>query len=252
MVRKTPDDGGASPAATWRPRIVRKMQDDLERLTGQRPEVTRVAEHLWRLSLANSRVQLTVDYRADTVPGPGKWVASTLTVDGQSHVLANDEQHFARIFRDPDMYAHSPRLFPMPPARDVAEAPASIRHSYTASREKLPPGWGLSLGYDASRHRWVMGLTPPGGEQEQEGLRWFFAPVPHGWALDVYRPLQVVRDGEDLSEQAEGDVTAALALLVDGAVKAPPPAGGPPVSAARSAPSTPNSVQVRRTTVIRT
>src|SRR4051812_11182285 len=82
------------------PRIARKTQQELERLTGTRPTVEQTHDQLVRLRLDSERVRLTVDYRVDAVSGRGKWAASTLTVDGRDCPLVHDTRQVAKIFQD--------------------------------------------------------------------------------------------------------------------------------------------------------
>lgn len=83
------------------PKIVRRMCDDLEEATGVRPEATWVNTKHIRLTHANDRVHMVINY----VRGGGgrfKHGSSTLSVDGQERDLAEDFDDYVQIFTRPE------------------------------------------------------------------------------------------------------------------------------------------------------
>ena len=220
------------------PRIVADMARKLHRDTGREPDVVMLPGRLWRLTLENERVHLTVDYRSRRPGGSTRWAGSTLTVDGESRPLAQNYEHFVEIFRNPGMKGE---LAPIPPGGDITEAPAVVRGFY--EKNQRAGIYDLRAGFDGDR--WVIGLDHPRG-----GLRFTFRCGLNGkWGADPAAPMQVVIDGIDRTAETAGDLENALALLGGHPSEDSAPAGGLVASAQAS--SRANSVEVRRATVIR-
>jgi hypothetical protein len=79
------------------PKIVRRMCDDLEEATGVRPETTWIDTRHIRLTHANDRVHMVINYVRG---GAGKFKhgSSTLAVDGRQRDLAEDFDDYVQIF----------------------------------------------------------------------------------------------------------------------------------------------------------
>lgn len=239
---------GDRTARPFVPTIVREMSSDLLQATGEQPDVEQLSTGRWRITLANERVRLTIDYRNN---GRGKfvWAASTLSVDGKARPLAKNFPDFVRIFRDPDQGEGDElaELPPMPPLRDPSTAPAEVQATYGLLAAKFAPaGIDVAVGFDG--RQWVIGI----GERDN-GLRCYY--VRYGkrrWANSPTTPLQLVAKGKDMTAEASGALGKAIALLAEGmatpTTEAPPSSGavGKAASGART-----NSVEVRRATVIR-
>lgn len=221
-----------------KPRIVAGMAAKLHRDTGHKPEVVMLPGKLWRLTLENDQVRLTINYRSRKPGGSTRWAGSTLTVDGESRPLAENYDHFVEIFRNPGMKGE---LAPIPPGGDITEAPAVVRAFY--ERNQRAGIYELRAGCDGDR--WVIGLDHPRG-----GFRFTFRRGLDGkWRVDPAAPMQVIVDGADRTAETAGDLEKAFALLGGHLGEDGAPAGGP--VAAAQASSRANSVEVRRATVIR-
>ena len=85
----------------WMPKDVRHYFDHITDGTGQAPEVEKIGDRRFRLTVANERVRMTMDMKM-TRPGKWVWAASALWVDGQRHDLAENPAAFYRLFADPD------------------------------------------------------------------------------------------------------------------------------------------------------
>jgi hypothetical protein len=224
------------------------MAARLRNATGTRPVITAVGDALWQVVLENERVRLTIDYRGHL--GKVKWAGSTLTVDGKQRPIAAGFDDFTRIWRE-----HSPggkrsrslELAPVPQGTDLTAMPAEVRTIYSSLRAKADTAGLDQVAVEAGfgNGRWVVGVTVPSG-----GIRFAFTRRggARHWAFST-RSLQVVRDGQDLSSDAQGDISKALSLLAAPPPREPQKAGGTIPGPAPAASS--NAVRERRHSVIR-
>jgi hypothetical protein len=218
-----------------------QMARELRRVTGVDPVIEQTSPTTWRLSLRNSRVHLTVDFKASM--GKPKWMGSTLTIDGQERPHVDGYAEFGKVWRDPD--SHLPRrrrrvgtLAPIPPG-DISQAPAIVRQQYDYLQRLLPAP--VEAGY--ADGRWTLGITM----STNTGLRLFFTRCRKGWHPDPAGPIQMIAAGRDRTAEAGGRVEKALAMLT--AHQNEPTAGGPPVAASDSSRSI--AVEMRKGNVIR-
>lgn len=233
------------PAAI--PHLAAKMSAQLLEATGQQPVVVFVGNGRWRLTLAGPRVRVTVDFQG----GLGKkarWAASELFVDGRQRPIAKDLDDFVRIWNNPDGEAEV-QLAAVPAGGDIASAPQAVRSCHAQLAAALADRTDVKVEVEAGfdRGRWTLGITLPFG-----GLRMFYIRGRYGgpWTPDPHQPLQIVANGKDLTEEAAGDLAAALALLLT------KPDGGAPPSAGKIAgkagTTRQRGVEVRNQVVIRT
>jgi hypothetical protein len=231
---------GMDPTPEYQPPLphrVQRMADRMQKVTGHPPEVTHPAPGRTRLTCTSPRVQVYVEYKGRN----SGWAGTTLLVDGVPRPPARSDDELIQLWNDPDGNGGTTSgelpVIPFtsgPPPRDVRRFCAAL------------PSDQIRTGYDEATGWWLAGLDLPDGAG---GLRVFFARVRGGWTVNPGRPLMVVRDGEDLSGQANGDVARAMKLLTAGTPTAP---GGQqaamtgPAAATRS-----NSVETRRRVVIR-
>lgn len=82
------------------PELVTKHVAEISRIVGITPEVTRVSDRRYRITIGNDRVHCTVDYKF--TGNYWAWANSKLLVDGQPHEIMPNTTAFARLFSDPD------------------------------------------------------------------------------------------------------------------------------------------------------
>jgi hypothetical protein len=135
------------------------------------------------------------------------------------------------------------KLLEIPPGTDPSVRPAFVQGVVRQMEAIAKIGVAVEAGFRDGR--WIIGFTLPGGG----GLRFVVTRDSRGWALR-WRDSQVITAaGEDLTRDAGGDLTKALALLLPKQGEGMPGAGS---VAGESAPAgTTNAVQARRHSVIR-
>lgn len=231
------------------PKQVRNRADDLGKATGHPPVIEQVRPDRWRVTMANDRVTMTIDYKP-TNGRPPRWVwaSSELYIDGvRQDELTNGFEHFVRVFKDPDEFKN-PHPTPVPldtPLDEVSsldDLPSMVRKSYLVLADKLGDD-AVTVG--RSRSYWVLQVVT-GDATMRVNL---IDTSGHGeWELDHQHPIQLVIGGRDFSDEVEGNIERAMGLIMKPAHQAAP--GNPPVAgpapAARS-----NAVETRRQTVIR-
>lgn len=174
-------------------------------------------------------------------------------MDGKDRPTASPDK-LAEIVRDPDAYlaAALVDIPPMPPAREVEEAPPAVQHAY-ANLNKGLGGKVLANGTTLAPQlaktdagRWIIGLD----FNETSCLRVTYERFGKArWGMASKRPILLIVLGDDRSREVKKDLSKAVALAL-GALATEPPSStssvNPPSAAVQ-----PNSVTVRKTTVIR-
>lgn len=211
---------------------------ELTRGTGQSPEVESLGPAKWRVTLANQRVKLTIDYEGHL--GKVEQTGSTLAIDGKEVGLARDLAHFTQIFRNPDSYNSrkipAPAIASIPEEGDISTAPFAIRHMYDTMAAK---GLPMLAGY--GNGRWVLGI---GREGDKAILRIFVRRHKGQWLLERNGGLQLIVNGFDISHEVKGSLSAALAKISTVTALSPPQGHTSP--GVRS-----NAVETRKGSVIR-
>lgn len=224
---------------TWMPQAVQGWCRDIERGTGQAPQVERVGDRRFRLTVENERVLMTVDFKTT---GPGRWVwaGSTLTVDGVRRPLAENAAAFYRLFHDPDSGGK----------RRVDPADEEPFEPYPLDDPPPPPVRQLMDQLTAQLGRKLEATITAG--RLGDGTPLVVITVPRGYLrvrVGAEVTMRAVLDGYDETGSAKESLADVLRRLIeahDPATPAPPPV-------ARPRPSTrSNSVEVRRQSVIRT
>ena len=229
------------------PVVIQHWVDGLHHHTGQMAEVKSVSKRLWRLTIANERVCMTMDFKQSS-KGRVRRGNSTLTVDGKPRRLARDVHEFARIFRNPD---EKPEIPPMPPLRPLKEAPQKVQHIYhnlarricqVAEAKEIVAA--LQLGSDG--RRWTVCL-----ETDNAIMRMHFARGKgKTWSVDARDPMQLFVDGEDCFDETMGDLGKVLEMIL-GDLPGPQTETSSPIRSSAGPARRVKSVEVRNTTVIR-
>lgn len=229
------------------PAVIQHWVDGLHHHTGQMAEVKRVSKRLWRLTIANERVCMTMDFKQNS-KGRVRRGNAILTVDGKPRRLAHDIYEFVRIFRDPD---EKPEIPPMPPLRPVTEAPQKVQHVYhhmarrirkvSEAKEIVAT---LQLGSDD--RRWTICL-----EVDNVIMRVHFVRgKSKTWRADARDPIQLFVDGEDYLDETMSDLGKVLEMIL-GDLPGPQTEDSSPIRSSAGPARRVKSVEVRNTTVIR-
>ncbi|MFF5264633.1 hypothetical protein ACFY4C_37395 [Actinomadura viridis] len=227
------------------PRLVRIDYARLFAATGDRPILSNAAPRHWRLTLANERVSLTLDYlpngKGALTPRKGQ-----LVVDGKRRPSPENFYAVTREYHHPvdnDGTFLRDAATPMPASRDVDQAPPNVRQQYHNLVQQLP-GREITVGF-RDGDAWVIGVSSHRGD-----MRLFYTRTRYGnWIVDPVYALQVVVGGQDLSATAAKSITKAIRLLKSRST-APVPAAGSTITGAAPAATT-TSTQVRDTVVMR-
>ena len=223
------------------PKKAVRMAADLKNATGVEPTITAIGPARWQLVLENRRIRLTIDYAAKQPGASAVQVDTALYEDGKQRPIAKSFDDFVKIFTSAEDTGHV-SLSPMPPVADVAGAPTNVHALYGSLHARVADA--AYLGFDGER--WVIGVDL----DDRTGLRITFTQSGSEWAIRGKDDFQVIVNGIDVTSQAAGDLTKALALLAEPLASAEPGKG--PISGARRAQvKRVTSVQVRNTTVIR-
>jgi len=217
------------------PLWVTQLQAQLVNQTGVEVTVSQTHLEHWVLRLSNHRVQLESRHE-----GPdGKGAGATVTVDGTEYPFKYGPDEFMDIWNHPEM-AHG-ALIPVPSPYGAGPVPANIQHMIGILRAKVDAP--VATGFDGKR--WIVGI---GADDDTTGIRIFFIKHAKKWVMTHRRPIQLVFDGQDLSDECGNDLSAAMWLLTVGSGDTGEP-GGSPVNQASARGN--NGVQVRRANVIR-
>lgn len=203
---------------------------------GITPHVDEIGPRRWRLWARNDRVYADADYRAAS-RGRIVHLRGALLVDGQRRPLTHTAEELTRLMREPGERPAPPvELEPLLPDADVAAAPGHVQHMHARLARALG-GDAVRLGNRGPQ--WIVAVSTPRAELRMSFLR------GKGRHLDMY--LRVIIDGEDVSQQVNGDLTRALAMMTVSPT-------GPAVEAAEGSPAAGTgfgSVGVRRHSVMR-
>lgn len=213
----------------------------LEAALNVKPTFESLGSNVWRVTFTNERVQVTFDLR-DSKRGFDQ-LESTLSVDGKPRKLARDLKQLTAFFTDTTATLEALKVeVVVPPEANVKEAPAAVQHIYgklaVQHKQKDMP---LRLSHPEP-DLWVIGFYMDNGAVELMFVR-------RGKKWGVSKQPRLILDGEDWSDEVQS-LEEAIRLLMGG--MNPVPADTHPSVKPRGAQSTPTSVQVRKTTVIRT
>lgn len=233
------------------PAIVQKMVDDLTRDTAVAPVLRHQFGYV-HLTHENDVVKVTITYKLSPSGKGWKWHDSTLFIDGVKQArLADGYEHYLKIFKlkrlteleDEDPF-EPVILEPLEPM-DLETAPVMVQKLLKDINR------GLARVADATEKTVIRVGTRPGETEpvlEVETEKGTIIRIPCGDAHKTQ--LQVVRwDGKDLSAQFAGVAIPELMKLLAGAT--PEVEKPTTIGRTRQTPDRPNSVVVRRTTVIR-
>lgn len=226
------------------PRLVRQDAWLLEAATGQPGEIIQLGERRWRLALANTRMRYAIEYAPNTRQRL-TYGRETFLIDGRRTEVRNLND-IARAYHDADKDGFFPRTnpTPMPPGRELADAPIHVRvhREFYASQHgiELDIGFGYASG-------WVCGADLFPGSH----IRFFFCQDANGiWRNDGRYMTQVITGGWDLSSTSADKLARTIRRLANGAPAAPAPNGGSTADAA-AGPARSASTEVRDTVVLR-
>lgn len=234
------------------PEIVQKMVEDLTRDTDVAPVLRHQFGYV-HLTQENEHVKLTITYKLSTGGKGWKWHDSTLWIDGvKQSRLAEGYEDYVKIFklgRRTELEDEDPfepvLLDPLDPI-DLDTAPVRV--------QKLLKDVERSL-VKVAKKRVVeetqvrVGLADGQPTIEVETEQGTVIRIPCGEDAEA-SAIRVVRwDGKDVSESFKGIALPELMRLLTGQTELPEVPGM--IGRPRKSPDKPNSVLVRRTTVIR-
>lgn len=228
---------------TWMPKDVRHYYDLIRRGTGQEPEVEKIGDRRFRLTVANTRVRMTLDLK---MTGPGKWVwaASALWVDGEQHKIAENSAAFFRLFADPD----GDGKLPASPDDEEPYEPYPL--------DDPPPMHVRAIVDQANRlfeKRDTEGTVQAG--RLADGTPLIVVTTARGYMrikMGATLALRAVRDGVDITGDAQTSITELFARLTDAHDPTKPAPAAPGRARQASDTQRNTSVEVRRQSVIRT
>jgi hypothetical protein len=223
------------------PRIVQYMVDQLTRDTGVTPTTEWDKEKI-TLIHQNQHVKLVNVYKHNR--RGWLWGTSDLFIDGQLSIKAHNYAHYVRVFLDPSELAR-PYDVPDPLSTEVIapayDPPPLLRMMAFELTEKLGGiDFSMTVG-KANPNFWSIHLVFPDGQ-----LRLNFNK--RGTELAKVHPVQLVLGDADVSDQLDGRLDKALAMI---AGTARPNAPTAPAIYAESASPRSNAVEVRKQSVMR-
>jgi hypothetical protein len=239
--------GHQPPQAPPPPGAITALAGHLAADCGTPPVVEHTGGRRWRVTVDTGRVRMWVTYQVLS-RGRLDWVASQLFMDGVRVERADSYEEFLRIVRDPDgRDGQPPEVFV---EVDPADAPAPVYAAYRTFSRALPglPA-GTRVGVRRAGRRWqvvvendrmcvrcgfVAGLMNPQRPQRPASVR------------KAARPVELVLDGVDVTEQINGRLDRALAML-----RAHPGAPRPPVIGHERPAAADTGVRVRQQVVLR-
>lgn len=224
------------------PRFIQDQADELKDKTGHEPEIDQLDVRIWRITMRNKRVLMTVDYQRNTTTRKIEWKGSELFLDGKQRELCKSLDDFVTLFDHPD----GPPVWvpdPTPPEADLSEAPALVKRMYDQFREALPETLGeVKLGF--TDHEWIVFLVT-----ETLDFRTFFEETGSGgWHLRKNKPMTLVEEGQDYTHSIKNGIADVLKRLSQKPGEVEPLVPGPrrEGKAARNV-----SVETRRASVYR-
>lgn len=222
------------------PKYVRRGVADLKRAIGVEPTIE-FNDGRWLLVVNGERAKLTWEFRYLSTGRLQYNKAPMLTVDGKTRKLeATDDRTYLRSLFNPPQETSSGATEVL-----VKHAPAIVQHNYWAIANYFASrGVEAVVRVTQQDHLYSINL-----EMETKSLRMRFSRNAGRWNYDPERPIQLIVDGEDRSADVAGNLAKALAALCG--TPGPPASGGPPAIGGPSSPARNNSVETRRSTVIR-
>lgn len=228
------------------PRAVAELAKTIQDGTAKTPEVRKVGDRRYRITIANDRVHCTVDHKF--TGNRWDWAGSKLTVDGKSHKIMPSPAAFFRLFHDPDSDGRKrvdlstiPELEPIPELSNFG-AYAVFVETVAKIVQKVDPSATAAIMRD--RNRPVLEIRLARGL-----VRWALKST----GIEQ-KPTLFVLDGFDVREHTDGTVKEILAFLAEQhGVPVPQDIQHQEFShGSTSTPSISNAVRVRRQTVVRT
>lgn len=201
-------------------------------------EVDPLPDGTWRLLVVSDRVQLEARYG-----WRGEPLGAIVVIDGEAMPYLYSEIELAEVLKYPGEFARG-ELVPVP-EHDGTPVPAIVQHLVGVLHAKLAHYNDITVRASFDGIQWVVGVDMGG---DGDGLRMFIMRHGKRYAQSPVRPFQVRAHGEDLTGQAGDTIESAIAALLSDQDHEASPAR-PRVQ--RQAAQTSNSVQVRKSTVIR-
>lgn len=228
----------------YTPPEIQRFMDWLEKETGVAPTVERIVARMgstWKVTHANERVTYVRDYYA--ARKGFRTSENALFLNGERIPLRSSSEEYFKLFSgvepEPDQTKRA-----QVPEIDVIDSdtwrPAAVEATFHTLRRKLP---GVVVG--RLKDQYVVQASGSRGT-----VQMYFVKVGNHWASDPREPLLLVSsEGEDLTWAAEGQIDKIFSLMTGDESEATP--ASIPIARPRSTPGVSNSVQVRKTTVIR-
>jgi hypothetical protein len=216
------------------PATISQLCDWLADCTDVDPVLTQTRSGHWTIEVSNDRVHLESRHNSR-----GKGIGATITVDGTEYPFKYSQYEFMDIWRRPEVIHGALVTVPEPGQNHM---PAIVQHMLGVMRARTT--LLVTAGFDGDR--WILGI---GDDDDATGIRMFMIEEHKRWVMAYCRPIQVIREGEDLSDECGGSLSHALRLMLAG--------GGDTgesgiSSVSGAAAKSNNAVRVRRQTVIRT
>lgn len=223
------------------PKIVQYMVDQLVRDTGVEPSIDWDKERI-TLTHQNSHVKLVNVYKHNR--RGWLWGTSDLFIDGKPSEKAHNYGHYVRVFHDPTELAR-PYDMPEPLSSTVLpqqyDPPPLLQKLVFDLQEKLQAiEFTLVIG-KANPNFWSVHADFPDGQ-----LRLNFNKRGDDFAK--IHPVQLILNDQDMSDQLDGRVDKALAMIA-GAARPDNPTN-PDINHSQASPRS-NAVEVRRQSVMR-
>lgn len=108
------------------PKPVTKLVADIVENLGFEPEVTRVGDRRFRVTISGPRVYCTVDFKF--TGNRWEWADSKLSVDNERVPIMPDQPSFYRLFKNPDTFGLEPSDLSI--LNELAPVPADIAASF--------------------------------------------------------------------------------------------------------------------------
>lgn len=214
----------------------------VEVLLGIKPIFESLGNAVWRVTFQNDRAKVTADWR-DHRRGGIEQLDTSLIVDGKVRRRpARDFEQLAALFTDTTATLQALKVdVVVPPPGDIKQAPAIARHMHGQLAVLLKRLSTVTLQVSQpDKSTWVVGVYSDDGMLElryQKGKR--------GWGFVAPR---LVLDSEDCSDEVR-DVEEAIQLFLG--ARNPTPADNHRAVKPQGAQTTPTSVLVRNTAVMR-
>lgn len=223
------------------PKIVQYMVDQLIRDTGVEPSIDWNKERI-TLTHQNGQVKLVNVYKHNR--RGWLWGTSDLFIDGKPSEKAHNYAHYVRVFQDPAELARPydvPEPLSSPVLPQQYDPPPLLRKIEFDLNEKLQAlEFRLVIG-KANPNFWSIHVEFPDGQLRLNFNR-------KGTELADVHPVQLLINNQDISDQLDGRVDKALAMIA-GTVRPNNPST-PDITQPAASPRS-NAVEVRKQTVMR-